>query len=842
MRSFYIPLFILLFIFSSVTLLSQDMKIIDLGGKWKFRKAGTHEWLDAKVPGCVHTDLLRDGLIPDPFLRDNEKNLQWISDIGWEYKKTFIISDTLFRSPRIELVFKGLDTYANVYLNDSLIIVSDNMFREWYANIQHLLKIGTNILRIQFPAVTIENKSRYSRLKHKLPGDEKVVCRKAAYQFGWDWGPTLITSGIWRPIYIRCWDHMNVLNVQYIQNNLTDSVADMTAVFTFLATVSDSALLKLDVGDKILVRKMVPVPPGVSVARVDFRILNPKRWWPNGMGDPYLYPIHHQVYFADQLAGEGIQKLGLRTVEFHEDQDSAGTSFFFLVNDVPVFMKGANYIPQDNFPSRVTDSSYRKLIASVKAANMNMLRVWGGGVYEDKEFYDLCDRLGLMVWQDFMFACGEYPEELWFLREVSTEAQKTVKDLRNHPSIVLWCGNNECEWLYCTQHPDRSPDRMCGAKIFHDVLPTVCREEDGTRPYWRSSPYGKGLPNDESNGNHHQWSVWSLWSDYPEYEKSKARFVTEFGFQAPANERTFESVTLPEDRHPQSKVFEHYNKQVGGVERLFRFLAGHMGVETDFGDFIYKTQLLQAEALKTAVEHWRRRKFKTAGALFWQLNDCWPVSSWSVVDSALFPKAAYYYAKKFFAPVLVSFRKRSNTIEVWGTNDKPARVAGAADIRLRSFDGAEEDVRKFDVILPANTSKKLCSIGLTELTASPPTTSYLLAQFRTDGEVLSSNRFFFVEPKHMHLPSQRINTELSALGENRYLLELRTPTFAKNVRVFVEREDAQFEDNFFDIDAGIPKRIVVTFCGSMDQLRAELTLKAMTGLSTHESIAKDTVL
>ncbi len=371
--------------------------------------------------------------------------MQWISDIGWEYEKTFIISDTIFQHPHIELVCEGLDTYANVYLNDTLIIVADNMFREWDADIQSLLRIGPNKLRIQFPSTTAENKRRYELLNHKLPGDEKVVCRKAAYQFGWDWGPTLITSGIWKPIYIRCWDFVNFIGVRFIQKNLTDSIADLSAVFTFYAAVPDSALIELNINDKILAAKYVNVKYKVNNAKVDFQIRNPHLWWPNGLGDPYLYPIHYKIHFAGRLVAEGTQNLGIRTIRLQEDNDTAGSSFKFVVNDIPVFIKGANYIPQDNFPSRVKDSSYRALIASVKAANMNMLRVWGGGIYEKDIFYDLCDQNGILVWQDFMFACALYPDNRDFIRNIQIEAIQNVIRLRNHPCIALWCGNNEID-------------------------------------------------------------------------------------------------------------------------------------------------------------------------------------------------------------------------------------------------------------------------------------------------------------------------------------------------------------------------------------------------------------
>ena len=443
-RCFLFFLFGLVILFSFSTR-AQELNTIELNTGWKFRRAGTKEWYPATVPGVVHLDLMRNNLIPDPYLRENESKVQWVGEVGWEYLKTFQYDESHFAWRHIDLVFNGLDTYAHVYLNDSLILVADNMFREWYADIKLLLHAGNNSLRIQFPAVLPENKSRYEKLANKLPGDEKVVCRKAAYHFGWDWGPTLVTSGIWRPVYIREWNALNLLGVQFIQKKLTDSAADLAAQFTMFSELDDSAEIRLFMDTVEILRQPVSLIRGPNVIRSDFSIRNPQRWWPNGMGNPTLYHLGYEVYFNGTLAGKGHQKIGLRTIAMIQDKDSAGKSFYFKVNDIPVFIKGANYIPQDNFLPRVKDSAYRALIHDVKQANMNMLRVWGGGIYEKDLFYDLCDENGIMVWQDFMFACAMYPGNKEFLDNVRDEAIQNIVRLRRHPCIALWCGNNEID-------------------------------------------------------------------------------------------------------------------------------------------------------------------------------------------------------------------------------------------------------------------------------------------------------------------------------------------------------------------------------------------------------------
>jgi beta-mannosidase len=412
-----------------------------------------------------------------------------------------------------------------------------------------------------------------------------------------------------------------------------------------------------------------------------------------------------------------------------------------------------------------------------------------------------------MVWQDFMFACGEYPDRAWFYKEVGREAAAVITRLRNHPSIVLWCGNNECEWLYCTEHPGQGPDQMGGAKIFREILPKACKSFDGTRPYWRSSPFGTGLPNAEGSGNHHQWTVWSEWKDFPEYEKDMARFVSEFGFQAAANVKTIDECTLPGDRHIQSRVMEHHNKQLEGQERLIRFMAAHYRVDTDYVRFTYLSQLVQASALKRAVEHWRRRKYGTAGSLFWQLNDCWPVSSWSVIDSALRPKAGYFYAKRFFAPVLVSFRKTEAGIGVWITNDSPEPLHGTLSIERLSSAGNVHWKHDIQVKAVRDSSLELYQVGESRLDGLHSDSEYLRAQLICDGVRLGENRYYFEEPKHMVLSGQGPRSEVHAKGNGVFVVMLNAKKLVRDVFVEIQGEDAEFEDNFVDIDADTIKEI-----------------------------------
>ncbi|MEX2190073.1 MAG: glycoside hydrolase family 2 protein, partial [Bacteroidota bacterium] len=779
------------------------------------------------VPGTVHTDLLAEGKIPDPFYRMNELDVQWVDAEQWIYRKEFTISREFVSHDAVDLVAEGLDTFARIKLNGKVLGESANMFVEHRFDVKRAIRAGNNVLEISFDSPTIRTKqleSRYGALKVSHE-PHRTYARKAQYSFGWDWGPKLITSGIWRPVYLETYS-----------GNRIESIFVRTAKIT-----RKRADIRVDVALKR--RSRVPVDLTITISggeceyykslrvagnkkSVTVAIPNPRLWWPNGYGEQHLYKVR---VAAASNGIEGDTKsafFGIRTVQLLQEKDADGRSFIFQINGVKIYCKGVNWIPSDSFIPRIPASTYERLLTLSRDAHMNMVRVWGGGIYEQETFYELCDRLGLMVWQDFMFACGEYPEESWFLRQVKDEAEKAVLRLRNHPSIVLWCGNNECEWIFCRENPGKKPDEMNGAVIFRDILPSVCRTLDGTRPYWRSSPFGTGFPNEESNGNHHEWDVWGFWKDYRQYEEVRARFVTEFGFQAPASMKTMEAVMLPADRHPQSRVFEHHNKLPEGTERLYRFQAAHYEVGSDIEDFVFKGQLVQAEALKMAVEHWRRRKFKTAGSLIWQLNDCWPVSSWSLIDSALRPKAAYYYAKRFFEPVLVSFRRTTDSVEVWVTNDSLSSLRGDLRVVHSTFDGMEAWTKLKSILAPGNTSHLFMRIPKARFAEVDRSQSYLRASLQVGTQVFD-NRHFFSEPKHMQARSTEIGLDLSNRGDNVYEVTVTSKTLARHVRVDTEGSDVEIEDNYFDVDPGTMKKTTIIADIPLDELRRKLKIRSL---------------
>jgi len=785
-----------------------DFRTIDLDGAWEFRKAGSPEWMPAEVPGCVHLDLLRNKKIPDPYFRDNEEKVQWVGETGWEYRKVIKLDQSVFAWRKIELSFKGLDTYANVYLNDSLILVADNMFREWFVDVKRFLRSGNNVLRIQFPSVVSEANARQSIYMHKLPGGERVFARKAAYHFGWDWGPKLITMGIWRPVQIRMYNYIKVLGVNFIQKSLTDSLASMSAVFTMTSQLDDTATIVILQDTTEVIRDRVALRKGVNVVRGNFFIGEPLRWWPNGLGMPNLYHLTYQVWFAGRLVGEGTQKFGLRTVELVQEPDSSGRSFYFKVNGIPVFAKGANYIPMDNFVPAVTDSMYRALIRDVKEAEMNMLRVWGGGIYENDIFYDLCDEYGIMVWQDFMFANAMYPDTKAFLDNVRNEAIQNIVRLRQHPSLVLWCGNNEIDegwknWGWQKEFgytPRDSADiyKTCRI-IFNDILYNSVRRFDTLRPYIPTSPmHGWGRPESMKEGDSHYWGVWWGKEPFSKYQEKTGRFMSEFGFQSFPDILTINQFTLPEDRHLNSPVMKVHQKHPVGYETIEEYLTKAYRKPKDFASYALVSQYLQAEGMKTAVEAHRRARPYCMGSLYWQLNDCWPVVSWSSRDYYGRKKTLQYFAKKMFNDVLVSPFIEDGRVKVQVISDRRNDELTTLRLRLMDFEGKIYfetykyiDLKQGTSTLQFDTLQSSFLAGLDSVDVV-----FHTALLGRSG-INSFNMLYFKPVKDLNLPKPQLQYS-AILTELGYKIRIITDKLAKNVHVTVNAR-GNLNDNDFDI-------------------------------------------
>ncbi len=794
-------------------LTAQDFGTIDLSKGWKFRRAGTKEWMPARVPGNVHLDLLRNKMIPDPYFRDNEEKLQWIGEVGWEYTRTFNMDEGEFAWRHIDLVAEGLDTYANVYLNDSLILVADNMFREWYANIKTVLRIGPNTLRVQFPANIPQIKAEYGKLPYKLPGDERVVCRKAAYHYGWDWGPKLVTSGIWRPIYIRKWNAVNVLGVQFIQKSLTDTLATLAAQFTMFAELDDSAQIRLFHDSTEILRQSVSLKRGPNQLRGEFMISKPELWWPNGMGKPILYNFGWEVWFNGQMAGKGKQRVGLRTIDLVQDKDSTGRSFYFKVNGMPAFIKGANYIPQDVFVPRVTDSAYRQLIRRVTDANFNMLRVWGGGIYENDIFYDLCDENGIMVWQDFMFANAMYPATKEFLDNVRDEAIQNIVRLRRHPSLALWCGNNEIDegwknWGWQKQYGYTTEDSTEIHRnyrwMFNGILQNNVRRFDTARAYIPSSPlHGWGRPESLKEGDSHYWGVWWGKEPFSVYEKKIGRFMSEFGFQAFPDYSTILKFTSQEDRVLGSAVLKAHQKHPTGFETIDEYLLRDYRKPKNLEMYGYVSQLLQAKGIVSAIEAHRRAKPYCMGTMFWQLNDCWPVVSWSSRDYYGKSKALDYAISSAYDNMLISPVVENGRVKVHIVNDYPLVYRATMTVKVMDFEGNLFSDEGFTVDIPGHSSLVYYDTLQTALLGNLDPKGVLLLVTLKGAAMIPwqvKNSLYFVPPRDLSLPVPVITKSVTPNAQG-YMIHLSCDKLVKNLYLS-SSVAGDFSGNYFDMLPG----------------------------------------
>lgn len=661
-------------------------KQMSLDGQWEFQEAGAENWQVGTVPGCVQMDLLQLGKLPDPFYGMNEIEMHRIENKAWVYRKVFTLSPQDIEQDAIELVFEGVDTLADIYLNDNLLGRVENMFIPHRFDVSELAEEGDNIIEVRFdsPITTIRTMEQTSPVKLSSSCESaRIYVRKAQYAYGWDWGPRIAQVGLWRPVYL---EFINGASIHHpfaytVALNNNQAHVRVTAIIEPFNDEQYVAEIALSFAGKVITHAAVEAKAyeeSEYLVQADFTIEDPELWWPNGLGEQPLYDVGIKVGDGRKWYDRTSFRIGIRTVKLIQEADEEGATFIIAINGVKVFCKGANWIPGDSLLPRLKRDDYYQLVGLAKDANMNMLRVWGGGIYEDPAFYDACDELGIMIWQDFMYACAQYPDEFdWFQEMALAEADSVVKTLRNHPALVLWCGNNENNWGFDEWWKIGVPKYM-GNYVYREILPTVCASQDPSRPYWVSSPYGGEHPNSKTEGDTHSWAVWSNWQDYDGYLNDNGRFISEFGFQSMPNWQTVLSYTAPEDRHVLSPVVLSHQKMTEGMEKLVRFMVGRVGFPKDFKSFCNLTQFVQAEAIRTGVEHWRARQFKTAGALYWQLNDCWPVASWSSVDYGRRKKGLWYYSQRFFAPVLPILRLEENLITLKVVSDlrQPTPITG----------------------------------------------------------------------------------------------------------------------------------------------------------------------
>jgi beta-mannosidase len=837
----------------------------NLNSGWQFRavantdRSDVKEWHPAQVPGVVQTDLLHNGLIPDPFERDNEFHLQWIGLADWEYQTTFQINASALAHDHTDLVFDGLDTFADVYLNDQAILHADNMFRRWRVPAKALLKAGPNTLRIVFHS-SVEKMLPYVKtLPYVLPsisthnyGNEENIAtapytRKAPYHYGWDWGPRFITAGIWQPIRLETWDALRIENFHIHQQSIIADLANVAAELEIESTRATTATLALAYDEMSGPQttdgtQTLQLNAGINHVSFPLRITAPKLWYPVGYGAQSRCRFSASIRVGRDIAARAETKTGLRSVELRRAPDQWGKSFEFVVNGIPVFAKGADVIPFDSFPNRVTPEIHRGILQSARDAHMNMIREWGGGYYESDDFYDICDELGIMVWQEFMFGGDMVPGDTAFQENVRQEAIDQIKRLRDHPSIVIWCGNNEVEtsWYHWGDRKEfqqsispEARDRVWQDYVilFADILKSAVAQYADPVPYTPSSPSAnfEEAPESQDNGDMHYWQVWHAQAPASDYTLQFPRFMSEYGFQSFPEMRTIRAFAKPEDFNIHSSVMQAHQKNKGGNERILTYMLREYREPRDFASFVYLSQVQQAEIIKIGAEHLRRQRPRTMGSLYWQLNDCWPVASWASIDYYGRWKALHYYARRFYDDVLISPFLHDDKVDVYVVSDKLQPLSGTIHMRLLDFSGNVLLDQTKDIQIAAQSSAIYLTVEKATLAAkADPRRSVLVFDLEMAGKRVSRNLIFFDVTHNLELPvAPRIEATISKAGED-YTVALQSSKLARNVYLSFGDLDVQSSDNYFDLLPAEAVAIRLKSSATLEQLKAALKTTSLT--------------
>ncbi len=693
-----------------------------LSGQWLFRKANsTQNWLPATVPGAVHTDLHANGLIGNPYLGCYNMQLAWIDSTDWEYRKIFDLPLSIDKKARLELVFEGLDTYADVYLNGVKVLTTDNMFRQWRVPCSKYLQKTNNELLVVFHSALRIIDSLASRLPYRLPGGDWAYARKAAYHFGWDWGPRLITCGIWQPVYLRVMPKVDIQNLSITTLAVNQQKAILSVDFDVVA--KQNKPLKLMVSDaisgEIYLNNRI-IPKGVEVVE-RFEVDNPKLWWPNGMGEQHLNRFRVSIHAGSELVYDKVHEVGIRTIKLLSEPDSIGQSFYFLVNGLPMFAKGANLIPPDFFVHGISDSVWVRQVDYAARSNFNMLRVWGGGVYVPDAFMEECSRRGILVWHDFMFACSMYPSDAPYLANVEAEAVQLVKRLRRHTSLALWCGNNEVDegwhnWGWQSQLGEISgaTDSVWNGyiQLFHHLLPEVVMRCDSTRSYWPSSPmFGWGRSESTTHGDSHYWGVWWGREPFERYAQKVPRFMSEYGFQGLPSETVLRMFNDGQNLPDSAQLLCHQKHPVG-YQTINDYMEREGLKPNDLLEWMDYSQLVQAQGYAHAIEAHRLSSPYCMGTLYWQLNDCWPVVSWSGIDYAGKWKRVQHYVQNLYKPVIAGAYLVDSVVVVKAVSDSIMPILVNISAKVADINGNELSLLKQNLILQPNVAVEVGRILL----------------------------------------------------------------------------------------------------------------------------------
>lgn len=784
-----------------------------LKNNWLFYKFGEEKKLSANVPGSLYNDLINHNLMDDPFFRDNETDALKLCDDDYVYECTFDADKELLNNEVILIHFDGIDTLADVYLNGKHLGKTDNMHRMWEYDVKDILNPEENKLSVHLHSPTKFVEDAYQ--KDNILGEGETLrgfghLRKAHCMFGWDWGPQLPDMGIWKPVKLIGYTDARIDGV-YITQKHSENTVELDLKITL--DKKNISGCENDFKAEITVKN----PDGdvvLTTNKTNITIENPQIWWPNGYGEQPLYEINVNLLNKGTLIDTWCKRIGLRTATMHIEKDEHGECFAHRINGVDIFAMGADYIPEDNILSRVTPEKTRGLLLQAKNANYNCIRVWGGGYYPSDEFYDICDELGILVWQDFMFACSAYHLNDDLEENIRKEIIENVKRLRHHASLALWCGNNEIEAAASYNRYIKTADeRFDYLKIFESIIPDVIKEYDPNTFYWPSSPSSKGKfddPGDFTRGDTHDWNVWHGGYPFISFRNASYRYLSEFGFQSFPSLETIKTFTLPEDRNVFSYVMEKHQRSFTANSRIMEYIQKMYLYPWDLESLIYTSQILQGEAVKYGVEHFRRIRGINMGTIVWQLNDCWPTASWSSIDYEGRWKALHYFEKRFFAPLLISCKEEGmlsqnsdpnaqidyleKSIQLCVSNETLNDEELTVKWSLRNAKSEIKEEHTENVV-----SKALSSLWLEkhEFSDIDIYTDYVSYELVKDGEIISSGTVIFSLPKYFKF----VDPELSVKVEKDELV-ITSKAYAKCVEIKNEDDTLLLSDNYFDMDAG----------------------------------------
>lgn len=786
--------------------------IQSLNGSWKLSSPAWEYEMDAQVPGSVLNTLLKEDKVSDPYWRTNEYQVRELFREDYIYSREFYVDKEILEMTELNLVFEGLDTIGDVYLNNELLGAVKDMHRTWRFPVKKALK-EKNELKIYFhsPIQYVEEQDKKSDITYASTGSMlgNGSLRKAHYMFGWDWGPQLPDIGIWRDVYLEAFSQAKFYDVhirQYHQENFV--LVDVECPVEFLEnSVGDvKVLVTIDEpGGRIFQKECLAGQKN----NIQIPIESPKLWWPNGYGEQPLYQVDVALKTGEEILEERKYSIGLRHVTVSTEKDQWGNEFAFVINGQKIFAMGANYIPEDNILARITPERSEKLIQDCAAANFNCIRIWGGGYYPGDELYDACDRYGILVWQDLMFACNVYELTEEFEENILAETRDNVKRIRHHACLALWCGNNEMEWLWMGggrlkgHHPRYKGDYI---KIFEMLLPRETKKWDDQTFYWLSSPSSGGSfddPNDWNRGDNHYWEVWHSNKPFTEYRNYHFRFCSEFGFQSFPHKKTIESFSIEEDRNIFSEVMESHQKNGQANTKIFSYISEYYKYPKDLENIAYISQILQLKAIQYGVEHWRRNWGRCMGSIYWQLNDCWPVASWASIDYYGRWKALHYGAKRFYGRFIASAceeQELSTKVSYHILNESFQHRQAVLEIALldRDFSILHE------VTVPVESSpfemEMVTEVDFANWIKDEEHRRQVFARYRLieNGNCISTGITMFVKPKYFHyqLPEYKIQIEDR---KDEFAISISANTFANYVELYLENVDCVFSDNYFDI-------------------------------------------